>query len=475
MWVKNRKSAVGEEKEMPEQERNYLQTVREQIRCSRVHGFITEELEQHIEDQKAAFVSRGQEEETAWNNAIREMGDPVMVGQELDRAHRPKPEWSVIALTVILLIIGASVQYLVSMASVAAPETAGELSHAVYGNPQAFFSYMLMIPFGLAVLLIAYFADYTVLGRWAGGFYGGLLLAVLLVELLGPDIYGRTQYASEILLLAIPALSGCIWRMRPYGSLGVLFSFLLTLPAMLLALWIPNLLLATGIFIAAAVMIVVAAAKGWFMGSRRNNLLLSGGAVFITALIPFAVIMSSKYRRTRFLSAFFPYLFPEETLGSNYISRIARELLQNAVPFGAGAPIGNEPSTYAILPEWDTSFTLTYLISRFGLLVGVLIALTAVGFLVRMLFTLRKQKNVLGYLVSLSAFLAFGMQSAAYLCNNFGIFVLGSMSLPLISYGKLSFLVNMALIGIFLSAHRNMDLVRERALRNPPLMRYYKG
>ncbi len=466
MWVKKEeRKNREEEKEMPRQERDYLQTVKEQIRCAKVHGFVTEELAQHIEDQQEAFVRRGQDEETAWNNAVREMGDPVLVGQELDRAHRPRTEWSVIGLTVILLILGASVQYLISMAG---QFGGGGAMESGFGNPTAFISYLSMIPFGLAVLLIAYFADDTVLGRWAGFCYGGVLLAVVLIVWFGPTVYGRTQYASEILLLALPVLSGCFWSLRNRGAWGIGFSFLLTLPVMLLALRIPNLLLAAGIYTGAAVMLITAAGKGWFAGSRTFHLLLSGGMTLLTAAVPFTYVMISPYRRTRFLSMLMPGLFPPDELGEGYVFSTVRELLRNAALWGTGPSAENGLSAYEVLPNWDTNFTLTYLISRFGLLVGLVIALAAAVFLIRLFCSLRKQRNVLGYLVSLSVFLTLGMQSAAYLANNFGVFVLGDFSLPLISNGKLSFLINMALVGIFLSAHRSMDLVRERTPEQNP-------
>ena len=77
----------------------YLKTVCQQIRWKKAHGVISEELENHIIDQKNAFVSEGFTEENAMDKAIEEMGDPIVVGSELDRTHKPKPEWCIISLT----------------------------------------------------------------------------------------------------------------------------------------------------------------------------------------------------------------------------------------------------------------------------------------------------------------------------------------------------------------------------------------
>ena len=67
----------------------YLRTVTEQVRCSRMHDSIAEELKDHILDQAEAFEEEGTDHEQALELAVREMGDPVETGVALDRIHRP--------------------------------------------------------------------------------------------------------------------------------------------------------------------------------------------------------------------------------------------------------------------------------------------------------------------------------------------------------------------------------------------------
>lgn len=54
-------------------------------------------------DQKNAFIANGLDEETATDKAIKEMGDPILVGSEFDRMYRPKIEWRIIVWTGIAL------------------------------------------------------------------------------------------------------------------------------------------------------------------------------------------------------------------------------------------------------------------------------------------------------------------------------------------------------------------------------------
>ena len=43
-----------------------------------------------MDDQKEAYIQAGKSEEEAELLAVKEMGDPMITGQELDKIHRPK-------------------------------------------------------------------------------------------------------------------------------------------------------------------------------------------------------------------------------------------------------------------------------------------------------------------------------------------------------------------------------------------------
>ena len=69
---------------------DYLKLLTEQIRCKKARLMIEEEYQAHIDDQKLDFMAQGMSEAEAEEAAVREMGDPVEAGVQLDRIHRPK-------------------------------------------------------------------------------------------------------------------------------------------------------------------------------------------------------------------------------------------------------------------------------------------------------------------------------------------------------------------------------------------------
>src|SRR5665647_3179955 len=88
----------------------YLEAVRQQIRWKRAQPIVLEEIKNHITDQKSALLKDGIDEETATDKAITEMGDPIIIGEQLDHAHRPKPDWTLLSLTGAMILLGFAIQ-----------------------------------------------------------------------------------------------------------------------------------------------------------------------------------------------------------------------------------------------------------------------------------------------------------------------------------------------------------------------------
>lgn len=84
----------------------YLKAVAEQIRVKRIRQTLTDELRDHMELQKADFMEDGLSEEEAGRRTIEEMGDALLVGGELDRVHRPAPQWKGMAVALLLMLLG---------------------------------------------------------------------------------------------------------------------------------------------------------------------------------------------------------------------------------------------------------------------------------------------------------------------------------------------------------------------------------
>lgn len=73
--------------------KEFLDTMSGQIRSQKARAVAVREMEDHIRDQADFYESQGMSGGDALKEAVRQMGDPVDVGVELDRIHRPDMEW----------------------------------------------------------------------------------------------------------------------------------------------------------------------------------------------------------------------------------------------------------------------------------------------------------------------------------------------------------------------------------------------
>ena len=90
----------------------YLETVSEQIRYTKIRPTVTEELRNHILDQAEAYETCGAFPEEAIERAIREMGDPVETGVSLDCIHRPQMNWGIVIGIGLISILNIGLFYI---------------------------------------------------------------------------------------------------------------------------------------------------------------------------------------------------------------------------------------------------------------------------------------------------------------------------------------------------------------------------
>ena len=113
------------------------------------------------------------------------------------------------------------------------------------------------------------------------------------------------------------------------------------------------------------------------------------------------------------------------------------------------------------LPAIHTHHLLTYIIYNFGWIAFAGIILLFSTLIIRGIILSRRQKSILGYLISLSVITTFTMQCIIYISVNLGFAFFSPLSLPLISFGRKYLVVNLFLLGLLLSVFRTGDYMRD--------------
>lgn len=429
----------------------YTKSVCDQIRWKKAHSVISKEIEDHLIDQRDANIADGEDEVTATDNAILQMGDPVVVGTQLDRTHRPKPQWSMITMTAALLFSGIIIRFYINNGL-----SVAEIISAIAG---------------LGLMIAAYFADFTFIGKYPITVYFSILAVSIAALAISPTVNGKAYYAGFMPLLFPLGFAAVLYVTRSKGYLGIILCGIAFLLPAFLSLLVPSI---SGLLLYAVTGLIlfgIALGKGWF----RVNKLLGSLMIYIPAVIPFLLAVVSRWERLQI--AVNPSIDPA---AGGWLGTVIRSLLGGSKLFGHG----NMPAEYAgagfPLPKdsIDTDFLLTYLTFHFGWIAFLVVTGLLVFFVVRAFLLCFRQKSFLGLMVSISVILIFALQVIGYVIANLGFLLSTPISLPLVSYGKVATMINLTLIGIMLSVFRTGDVIRDRnesKIRNDNFITWSEG
>jgi cell division protein FtsW len=192
--------------------------------------------------------------------------------------------------------------------------------------------------------------------------------------------------------------------------------------------------------------VVILGAITWillFVGGVRLRYLLS----FVLLILPmiYYVMLTADYRLRRITSFLDPWQYPTED---------GYQIIHSLMAFGTGgvwgAGIGAGYQKLFYLPEPHTDFIFSVIGEELGL-VGVLIILSLYALILwRGIHIARNARD------SFSVFMATGITAAILLqvcvnmCVTLGLLPTKGLTLPFLSYGGTSLLVNMASIGILM-------------------------
>lgn len=430
----------------------YIKTVCNQIRFKKAHNCLSDEIKNHIEDQYDTYIQNGLEEQSATIKAIEQMGDPVQVGEQLNSLYRPKPEWTLIFLTITLLLLGGFTSFLLSK---------DPLASSQYLEKQ-----ILIMFIGIAVLIVTYFVDYTLIGRYSKIIYILLLLFLIYQILYGIRVNGSNPVVYYIILLMVPAYSGIIFSMRNKGYLGIIYcGFYIVIPLLIcVATTFSQLALFSFCCLAT---LTAAILKNFYPVKKSIALALIYIPTFLSSIVfIFINLSNSNYHYDRLIAAFNPN---SDISGAGFQSFIIREIIMNSQFIGttqipkSGYFVYDKP--FAHLPQFDSDFILTYIIGKFGILFGSTILLLLFIIIARMFIVSLNQKSTLGFLISFSSSLVITTQIVNYVMANLGFMIFAPKYLPFFSKGSIGMLVNMIIVGLILSTFRNNGFIKDPPLK----------
>lgn len=439
----------------------YLNIVLEQVRNKRAKEMICEEIGNHIDDQANAYIDMGIEEEKAMEMSVEEMGDPVDTGVSLDRIHRPKMEWKLLILIAIISMISIVVQFAIYQ------ENTSEGTYYLFHQ-------LFYISIGFGAMLITYYIDYSMIGKFAKEIAVVFSLYLFVcIFFTGEEVNGAVSYTlifnriaislSALVYLYVPIYGAILYQYRGEGYKAFIKSLIWLMPPVLLAYSMPSKSLALQLFLILLLVLSVGVVKSWFIINKKIVLLSMWGLVF---LVPFIVAMLVINGMTAFLNAYqisrIKVFLDPMSSGLSYQIENVRELVRASNMLG----INNSKMQTGHLSYVNSDYILTYIISTYGILFAVLLLLI-LGALIRKIFKISfMQKNQLGMIMGCACGLVYSIQVLTYVLQNIGLFpTTATIFLPLFSFGATGTIVSYILLGILLSIYRYQSIISTKVAK----------
>ncbi|MGG3799354.1 FtsW/RodA/SpoVE family cell cycle protein [Metabacillus fastidiosus] len=419
---------------MENKKESFLNEVIKQIKLKEARESVSIELNHHINEIKEKWIKKGLSEADAEDKAVKQMGDPTKLGQQLYKIYRPKIDW----LLVILLISTFLISFLPLLSL-----NSFDYTNGTYLMKRK----IIFILFGAIAALGIMFIDYRKYKKLGWGFYiiGMVLLALMYVSK-GPILNGwvylnigfniDSTFAVPFLFLAFSSFLSSS-KMKTWLT-AILFFF-----SLLFIYYLPD-KSTTFLYIIMIFMMF------WQSKLRNRNIFiiitvmisLAGGiAIFISQLL-------QEYQKERILG----FLHPEEHAGGwGYLYLLIKRIIGEGSYFG-------KPEVKELLPEAHKELVFVNLVHYYGWIVALIVIFILSLFILRVILISNKINDTYGKLLITGAITLYTVQFIYSIAMNLGFLPLTGMSLPFMSYGLMPVLLNSIIIGVILSVYRRKDL-----------------
>ena len=420
---------------LPDTLRGWLNDATGQMRWKRARPVAAKELADHLSDQYEAFLDEGMDEDAAAEATAREMGDAVETGTRLDRAWRPRPDWVMLGIVLLVAAVGKVAQYLLGLDPASQAPIRAETQVVIY-------------LYGVACLLIGYFLDYTIFGRHCKLLYA-LWCVVGLLMAFGPlqRIQSGANFYLRQWVWFVPVLfAGVLYSQRGKGTAGIRNCLLSMIGLWFFTMFAPSTAALCVLTTVCCGLLFAAVWRGAFGKRTRGRLVLSISPLLAALVLCIWRMWNTDYLRDRLAVLFHPQL---DAWGNGYQGSVIQQIM-----FGIPMP-AKEPGIQVMAVAPDISnLILTAAKSHFGWLGFLILLGLEVLFLLWGFRLARRQTGLLARSVCMGVMLTFALQTALYVLQNFGFILFSAYGLPLLSYGGNYLFQSMFLLGVLLSAQR---------------------
>ena len=453
--------------------KEFLNTVCEQIKYKPIRNSISEELENHIEESKENYIRDGLEEKEAEEKAITQMGNAEIIGKELNKIHRPRLDWKLLIILVVLLIFGFVISYVITENENTEMMQYMKEGVSEYITTNYMIKYVCFVGVGFAIGIIIYFCDYKKIKNKSLILYIIATVVIILAFLFGISVSGINflrigNYSIRSNTIAIPlyifAFIGFLENINEENKLTKLFKeknikinanalklVVLSLISLLMLSLIPS---SSSVIVLAITYLILATKKitSESENKRKHILILWGITIIVGTLVVLFEVLENPYVFDKIISVYKPEEY-KETEGWRALNR--KKIIESAQKFGEA---GNMSDAIYLFDGFGGNEIISIL-AHFGWIPTVVLIITIFAFSIKMVINSFKIKEKYGSLIILGISCMFILQSVFNILMNFNLIFDASFNLPFVTYGSGELIVNMMCLALIFAVYRRKDIL----------------
>lgn len=415
----------------------YVDQVGQQVKAREIRQEIKEEISEHLYELWESIRSDEVDDESAARLAVAQMGASEEIAKGLNRVHKPRIPWGMLAFLGLMLPLALLVMYAVQLGY-----QAGDglfVRQAVY------------IAGGLGLMFFISRIHHQRLYRYSWMIYGLSAGLVGAAHLWSPQINGIRGYiiggisikllCPYLFIIAAAGLLSRVEKNEGYGKVVGKIILLGVLPLLLFAS-IPSF----------ASLLLYAATFSFMLAiSRYVRPWAAAYLAFVTAAFLLPMLLSER-GHDRLLGYLLRHRDPE---GDGYLYRQIDEAVQSAgwSGHGFGSPMQS-------LPYIHSDHIFTYLVYSMGWTFGILVSILVLFFIIQLVSMFKSAKDPYGKMLISGLGALFVIQFLWSLGMSMGLLPLSAVPFPFLSYGGSQLLVQLAAIGLIYSVYRRKDMLR---------------
>ena len=438
--------------------KNFLDKVCGEIKYRPVRKGICEELKSHIQEIKEEYTNKGIPENEAEEKAVLQMGAPEEIGRKLNKIHKPKLDWKLLLLMVILMGFGVFVAILKQQNM----------------NDNYIGSTIIYMIIGTILSIGIYFFDYKLLKKYSTVIY--IIASILMIlPMIQFGFIPRGVYNIQLFEITISP-STIALPLYLISFIGFIFNYnktnnfkmtilnkeieinkdmvkiiICSVASLMLMEYISSI---TNAIILGIIYLIISTAK--IIQNKKNrikNLIILYVIPVFMGLLLILMLVKSPYRFERIISSFNPEVDPES---SGYVGMLQKEILENAKIIGEAdtMPISNSQSIINV----ESNYTFIYLLGKTGILVAGLLVCTIILASVKLIINAKNIKEQYGKFLIIGLSSLYILQSFATILMNVNMGVQTNVNLPFVTYGGIYFIVSILSMAIIFSVYRRKDI-----------------